>query len=454
MGTVLLALVAINIIVYITFIKWSLAKKQELLMSYAANLQYIASHEGLDSVENLKDETEKAAYKSGAGVIIADRNRNVIESSGTKAEWEKIKNSSAVSEAINGTGSYGEYKDNGRIKLIYVAVPIIKDDYVAGIVLLSCTGDDIHSAADNAIKKPVVVSLLILLLLVLTAYFMAGRITGPLNRITGAIEEMNKGNLRQHVTVTGRDEVARLGNAFNEMSHRVAEIDEQRMRLVADASHELKSPLAGIKALVQALMGGASEDKSIAYEFLNDIDKEVDRLSDTVTNLLMLTKLEGKGRIKIERFDLGLLCTEAAGKLSFIAEQKKLDLKVDTISLFIEASREQILRAVYNILENALKYTYDETSVHLWMEKGEMAMVHVSDQGPGIPEDEIPKIFKRFYRSDGERSRKAAGSGLGLNIAMEIVKIHGGDIRVSSVVDKGTTFTICLPYRQKKESEK
>jgi signal transduction histidine kinase len=447
-GTLFMALIIINIIVHTMFIKWSLVKRQELLMAYARNLQYIAAEDGLDKTENLKHEIENTAYESGAGVIIADKNRSVIGSSGSKTDWEKIKNNSAVSIAFNGRDSSGEYEDDGKVKFIYAAVPVSRGDDTIGIVLLSCMIDDVYSAADDTTKNLIVVSLVIMLLLGLIIYVLADRITRSLNRITKAIESMDKGSLRQQVTVTGRDEVARLGNAFNQMNSKVMLIDEQRRTFVANASHELKSPLAGIKVLVQTLINGALEDKKVAFDFLNDIDKETDRLSNTVTNLLELTKLEGEHCIKAETFDLGLLCNEVAAKLSFKAEQKRLDLKVDTIPVVIEANREQILRAVYNILENAIKYSRQETSIHLWIEEGENVMVHISDHGQGIPEDEIPKIFERFYRLDNARNRNAGGSGLGLPIAMEIVKSHGGDIKVESVVDEGSTFTIYLPYKQ------
>jgi len=451
-GTMLFALVIINIIVYTMFTKMFMVKRQELLMSYARNLQYIAVQNGLDNIEN--DEIEKVTYRSGARIIIADKNRNVIKSSGVETGWEDIKTSSAVSGAYDGIDSSGQYKGDGWIKFLYVAVPVIRSGDVAGIVLLSCMVNDVYSEADDAVKNLAVVSLALILLTGFASYVMASRITSPLNEITKAIESMDKGNLRQRVAVTGKDEVARLGNAFNEMSHKVAEINEQRRALVADAAHELKSPLAGIKVLVQALMDGVSKDKNITNEFLNDIDKEIDRLSNTVTDLLALTKLEGGHEVNTEMCDLGLLCNEAANKLYFMAEQKRLDFKVDTMSIVIEADREQILRVVYNILENAMKYTMEGTLVHLWMEKGKMAMVHVSDQGPGIPEDEIPKVFERFYRLEKTKNRKTAGSGLGLAIALEIVKSHGGDIMVDSVVDKGTTFTICLPYIQETKTKR
>lgn len=451
-GTMLFALVIINIIVYTMFTKMFMVKRQELLMSYARNLQYIAVQNGLDNIEN--DEIEKVTYRSGARIIIADKNRNVIKSSGVETGWEDIKTSSAVSGAYDGIDSSGQYKGDGWIKFLYVAVPVIRSGDVAGIVLQSCMVNDVYSEADDAVKNLAVVSLALILLTGFASYVMASRITSPLNEITKAIESMDKGNLRQRVAVTGKDEVARLGNAFNEMSHKVAEINEQRRALVADAAHELKSPLAGIKVLVQALMDGVSKDKNITNEFLNDIDKEIDRLSNTVTDLLALTKLEGGHEVNTEMCDLGLLCNEAANKLYFMAEQKRLDFKVDTMSIVIEADREQILRVVYNILENAMKYTMEGTLVHLWMEKGKMAMVHVSDQGPGIPEDEIPKVFERFYRLEKTKNRKTAGSGLGLAIALEIVKSHGGDIMVDSVVDKGTTFTICLPYIQETKTKR
>ena len=443
--TIFAALVIINIIVHTMFIKWSLAGRQELIMAYARNLQYMIDEKGIDKAEDFREEIQSVAYKSGARVIITDKEGRIIESYGLKTDWEEIRDISIVDAAFNGQESSGEYEDDGEVKFVCAAVPVISNNQVFGVVMLSSTVDDVYYAANDTAKNLAVVSAVIMLLLGFSIYVMVDRITNPLHRITKAIESMDKGTLKQQVVVSGRDDIAILGDAFNKMNAKVTMIDEQRRTLVADASHELKSPLAGMKVLVQTLINGALEDKMVAFEFLNDIDKEIDRLTKTVANLLELTKLEGEYGVKAERFDLGLLCSEVASKLEFKVEQKRLDFKLDTLSVLIEANREQILRAVYNILENAMKYSPEESSLHMWIEKGDMLRICVRDQGPGIAEEEIPKVFERFYRLDKARNKKTGGSGLGLPIAMEIVRSHGGEIKVESVVNEGSTFIICLP---------
>lgn len=446
--TIVVALVIINVVVNTMFAQWSLARSQELIMAYAKNLQYIATQHGLDMDDSFKEAVSNCSHRSGARVIVADENGNVILSSGSEASWKQIKSSSIVKAAYEGKDASGEYIDDGGIRFIYVAVPVVIDSNVTGVIMLACMVDAAYSAVEDAAKNLAVVSIVIMLLLGLITYVMVDRITSPLHRITKAIESMDKGTLKQQVIVTGRDEIAKLGKAFNQMNSKVTMIDEQRRALVANASHELKSPMAGMKVLVQALINGGLEDRKVAYDFLNDIDREIDRLTETVGDLLELTKLEGEYGVKSEKFDLGLLCTEVANKLSFKAEEKKLCLEMDAIPIRIEANRDQILRVVYNILENAMKYSPEESHIHLWLEKGAMATVCISDQGSGIAQEEIPKIFERFYRLERARNRKTGGSGLGLPIALEIVRRHGGDIKVESQVGQGSTFSIYLPYRQ------
>ncbi|EYE87230.1 hypothetical protein Q428_14425, partial [Fervidicella metallireducens AeB] len=168
---------------------------------------------------------------------------------------------------------------------------------------------------------------------------------------------MAEGDINQRVEVKSNDELGRLCSAFNKMNEKINLMDRERRQFVADASHELKSPLTSIKVLVQSLIGGAIDNKEIALEFLNDIDMEVDRLTDIVSNLLELTKLEGSYGIKVEIFDVDSIFKEIIKKLTPISKIKKVAIRYEGSSILMEGNKENILRAIYNIVENAIKYS-------------------------------------------------------------------------------------------------
>lgn len=154
-----------------------------------------------------------------------------------------------------------------------------------------------------------------------------------------------------------------------------------------------------------------------------------------------------KKDISFNLFDISDVCSDVVKKLNPIANVKNINIRSNFDSAMIEGNKENIFRAVYNILENAIKYSNEDNFIDIWIEKENMVKINIKDYGIGIPEEDIPNIFKRFYRVDKTRDRKTGGSGLGLPIAYEIIKLHKGDIKVSSKVGEGSLFTITLPYK-------
>ncbi|WP_337961127.1 sensor histidine kinase [Caloramator sp. mosi_1] len=296
-------------------------------------------------------------------------------------------------------------------------------DNVKGVVLFLTPIDDIYNKIIIIEKRLFTISLFILTLVTLIGYFISTYATRPIYSVIDAIENMAEGNLKQRVEVIGNDEIARLCMAFNEMNEKITTIDSERRQFVADASHELKSPLASINVLVESLISSELSNKDMAMEFLQDIHSEISRLSNIVNNLLELTKLEGSFGVKVEKFDLNDVCLQVVKRVGYIAKTKNVEIFYDGQSVEIEANRDNIFRALYNVVENAVKYSYEYGRVDFWVEKDSRgAIIHIKDHGVGIPEEDIPKIFERFYRVDKTRDRKTGGSGLGLSIVNEIIK--------------------------------
>lgn len=224
---------------------------------------------------------------------------------------------------------------------------------------------------------------------------------------------------------------------------------------VSDASHELKTPLATIKLLSESILQTESPDPEMVREFLEDMSSEVDRLTRIVERLLDLTKNDSqKAGAQLETVDLNKLIAKIVKKLLPLAREKKIklsfsyDKEKEHTQMLLD--RDKIYEAIYNIVDNSIKYTDREGHVTITLASDiAKTVIEVEDDGIGIPKEDAALIFDRFYRVDKARARETGGTGLGLSIAQEAVAMHGGHIEVISEEGAGSKFIIILPYSGK-----
>ncbi|MFA5604657.1 MAG: ATP-binding protein [Dehalococcoidales bacterium] len=220
-----------------------------------------------------------------------------------------------------------------------------------------------------------------------------------------------------------------------------------RRELIGNISHEFRTPLAGIKAMTQTLQDGATRDPVAAKDFLNRIEDEVDRLTQMVSELTELSRIEsGKVELKTEIVDINKLIEEVLLQLKPQADRQKLALKCkfESGQLPVKADRERIRQVIINLIHNAIKFsTSGKTITALSSKQGVFAVIEISDEGIGISKDDLSHIFERFYKAD--KSRSGQGTGMGLAIAKHLVRAHGGTISATSEEGKGTTITFTLP---------
>ncbi|MFR8978114.1 MAG: ATP-binding protein, partial [Christensenellales bacterium] len=222
---------------------------------------------------------------------------------------------------------------------------------------------------------------------------------------------------------------------FNQMSEQVHNLDEARNQFVSNASHELKTPLATIKILVESMMYQDDMDPALRKEFLGDIDKEIDRLSSVVGDLLTLVHIDShKLRLRREMMVLADTVRETVSRLNPLAKKRGQQIVVkiqDECEMFADSGK--LAQVCYNIIENAIKYTPDGGTITVSLAKvGRDAVLDISDTGVGIPAEDLPHVFDRFYRVDKARSRETGGTGLGLSIVKQIVRLHAGTVTVAS----------------------
>lgn len=223
-------------------------------------------------------------------------------------------------------------------------------------------------------------------------------------------------------------------------------LDQMRKEFVANVSHELRTPLTTVKSYTETLLDGAIEDKEIAVQFLKVMEKEADRMTQLVQDLLELSRIDNKQmQLQMRPIDMRELVEETIEAQRIHAEKKshKLLLEVnDNKEYMIQGDSARIRQVLHNILSNAIKYSPDPGAITIKLFRNEDVVVQVQDTGIGISAQDLERIFERFYRVDKARSRNMGGTGLGLSIAKEMMELHGGKIKVSSKVGKGTTVTL------------
>ena len=270
---------------------------------------------------------------------------------------------------------------------------------------------------------------------------LARRATAPARALTRTARALAAGERSQRVEFEGPDEFGEMARAFNSMADTIEEEDRLRRAFAADVAHELRTPLAILRTQIEGIQDGVIEPTSPALASLHE---ETLRLSRLVADLETLASADAAGFTLVRQpIELLPLLSGAAQDFAGPCEAAGVSLRTHLADVRLQADATRIRQVVANLLSNALKFTPSggEVDLTLQAEVG-MAMIRVSDTGPGIPPDEIAHVFDRFFRGRGVR---AGGSGIGLTVARELVRAHGGDIQVTSELGRGTRFTVLLP---------
>jgi signal transduction histidine kinase len=237
----------------------------------------------------------------------------------------------------------------------------------------------------------------------------------------------------------------------------VSDVSERRHQeefyrnFIQNISHELLTPLAAIAGHVANIKECSIEEVESWQHSQNIIEREVRRLTGLTSNLLLLSRLESGVPLRLEPTNIGVVVEEAVAGLLRVAQAKGIELSIQSPPRLprIPADRDRIKQVFINLLDNAVKYCPGGSEVQVRLETdGESMIVEVADNGPGIPEEDLPHIFEKMYRVEKERTRAVEGSGLGLSIVKRIVELHGGQIAVESTVGEGTTFRVRLPLAE------
>ncbi len=349
---------------------------------------------------------------------------------------------------------WDEWRNEERL---FVAAPILKEEgELEGIVQLSIPMKPLYADIRHTWIRLLGAGGVILAVTVLVSILLARQVAGPIRNLTTVTEAVAAGNLDQQVKPAGPDELARLGNAFNRMAEQVREMLARQQAFVANAAHELRSPLTSIRLRIEMLQEHIEDKPQLARRYLRQLASEVEHLQRVVEHLLMLSRLDDARELPRAELDLAPLLYELADEMGPLAQAADLRLLVEVPPHLppVAAHADAINMALRNLLDNAIKYTPAggrivlRATAEAGPENGTSAqevIIQVSDTGPGIPPEHLSRIFDRFYRVNEARSRWQRGAGLGLSLVRSIVEAHGGRVEVKSQVGRGTTFTVHLP---------
>lgn len=516
----------------------------------------------LDSIAKTagKEIQTRITFIAKDGTVLGDTDQSplTMENHATRPE--------ILAALSSGVGQSIRYSATLHENMMYVAVPVINQGQILGLSRVALPLTTVESSINGIILTIITAIAIVALLLIMAAALIAILITRPVRQITKAAEGIASGKLDQQIPVRSKDEIGRLGRAFNDMSSNLKtmvelienergklatilssltdgvimtdserrillanpaaeqlfnfktatvsncplieavhdhEIDNllkkclitsseqtaqvnsaagrflrviaapvaagqkraalvlfqdltelrslqtMRRELIGNISHELRTPLAGIKAMVETLKGIAIDDKETTSDFLGRIDSEVDRLTQMVTELTELSRIEtGKAKLELVPTDMNLLISGVVTQLNPLAERQQVTIRTELASTLplVTVDSDRIRQTVINLIHNAIKFNHPAGEVTITTNTSRDSItVSVSDTGIGISKNDLPHVFERFFKAD--KARTKGGSGLGLAIAKHTIQTHGGNIQAQSEEGKGSIFSFSLPLK-------
>ncbi|MBQ8470054.1 MAG: HAMP domain-containing histidine kinase, partial [Clostridia bacterium] len=302
----------------------------------------------------------------------------------------------------------------------------------------------------------IIAALISLFLMVLLSYFFAAQLVRPMEKMSRLTKQYSKGNFTERLEVKGAREQQELAESLNDMATSLSVIEDSRKSFIANVSHELKTPMTTIGGFVDGILDGTippAEER----RYLGIVSSEIKRLARLVVTMLTLSKIEaGEESHHYSKTDMNQMLFNALLSFESAVDENGLQIEgfEDLPHIKVDADPELLFQVAYNLFDNAVKFSNKGGTIRVGMEEQEgRALVSISNTGKGIPEEEIHRIFERFYKVDKSRSEHVKGVGLGLNLARDIVELHGGDIYAESEPGGFTSFRFWIPIEKSTESQ-
>lgn len=373
----------------------------------------------------------------------------------------------AIPSSILAQAASGDFFEQGTFNGYYkeqyytAGVPIIIDDFGESTIVAFCFVSTkttfVNGLVMSYMKVFFTAALIVFILVTILAFGMSYTMVRPLRQMSAAAKQFAIGDFSIRVPTKRQDEIGQLAKAFNDMADSLSASESMRRSFIANVSHELKTPMTTIAGFIDGMLDGTIP-KDEHKQYMKIVSNEVMRLSRLVTSMLSLSRIDN-GELKVNKqdFDMfSMLLTILATYEQKIVERKiNIEGLEDFRSITVNADPDLIYQVIYNLIENAVKFTNEGGYIKFSNEETRYDIsISIENSGPGIPPEDIRYIFDRFYKTDKSRSIDKKGMGLGLFITKTIMRLHNGDIFVESEVDNYTRFTFRLPNVSKQNKEK
>lgn len=384
---------------------------------------------------------------------------NVIGDSLLGGRYETMENHrdrQEIRDAIeSGYGESSRASETLGNQYLYVAASLINHGELICVTRVAMEIDTVHLVGRFLIDASLASAAVGILIAIVLSIVFAGRITKPIRVIVEGAEKISRGDYGQRIEVHTGDELEELGETINNMSGKLALAVEEmekaetiRKEFVANVTHELKTPLTSISGFVETLQDGADENPEIRRKFLDIIAVESSRLKRLINDILVISDIESGREINTDKdVNVREVIEEIVRFLQPQIEEKHIAVEQEyAYEIYVGGSRDRFKQMMLNLIENAVKYSDEGGAVWIRAKKGgDKILLSVEDNGQGIAQEDLPRVFERFYRVEKSRSQKAGGTGLGLSIVKHIAALFGGEVKVESELGKGTVFTVVLP---------
>lgn len=432
---IMIIIIIINTSIYLVFQKIILEEDRQ---NATIQLEKVAESLLL-LTETTTIESFLRAYVPTDGMIrIINADNSVLFTSTTSADYSGLVHEYTTEQK----DSIIQYKEQ---TFAFVSTPVIMED---GSIMMLELSENIESSI--GILQLLRWILLISSLLVIIPTYFAGRVLGrfilnPIQMLIHTMENIQKeGNFQKiELKVKNKDELFQLGNTFNNMITLLEKQFNKQQQFVSDASHELKTPLTVIESYANMLKRWGKNRPDILDESIEAIYSEASRMKDMTNQMLALASADGNWNIEAEKFDLYNVCLSCAKSME-TAYHHKIFISTEKKEIYLLGDKQKIKQLLFILLENGFKYGANKITIHL-KEDSENISIDIEDNGIGIPIEDQPFVFERFYRVDKSRNRDNGGTGLGLSIAQKIMEAHSGSIKVISELDRGTSFVCIFP---------
>ncbi|MBB6177380.1 signal transduction histidine kinase [Anoxybacillus tengchongensis] len=339
------------------------------------------------------------------------------------------------------------YEQTFDRQIVGVIIPLLDEHRLMGILYLYVPLASIEDVLERIQTFVMIGGMLFLLITVFVGRKIAMHLTKPLQHMQQAAYRVSQGDFSVDIEVETEDEIGQLAKAFNQMAHALAKEDERKKEFLANVSHELRTPLSYVKGYSEALLDGVVKEEAQQKKYMKLIHREASRMQRLVRDLLDLAQLEGTYPLERTPFSIAQLIEETMEKYEPIMQEKHIHLLFDLDhDLIVDGDPDRIEQVLQNLLDNALRYTPSGGTISLRAtNKHPMCELVITDSGQGMSKEDMERLGERFFRADRSRSREHGGTGLGIAIVKQIVKLHGGSIRFESEQGKGTTVYVELP---------